>query len=79
MDVERVPNESDIQCKGSPMCKYGKPYSNGILSCCTWCKLAVECFLIAGRDYEGEFLASEVFAETCYTLQKEEEIDGQKT
>lgn len=52
------------QCKnGAPLCKYGKPYPNGILSCCEWCDLAVECFLIADRDYEGEFLAREEHAE----------------
>lgn len=59
------------RCQLDPMGEYGKPYLNGILSGCEWCEFAVECFLIVGRDYEGELQAREEFAKICYTIEKE--------
>lgn len=41
--------------------KHGVP-PPWVLSGCMQCKFAVECFLIAGRDYEGEVQAWEEVA-----------------
>lgn len=59
------------KCIMDPLGEYGNP-PKGIFAGCEWCELSVECFLIAGRDYEGELQAREEFAKTCYTIEEEE-------
>lgn len=49
--------------------KYGVP-SPWVLSGCMRCEFAVECFLTAGRDYEGELQAWEETAKGHHEEEK---------